>query len=243
MIQLAYMADKVTAKKILIIDDDPAFVRLVEQVLTPAGFEVLTAGGGAEGLRLLYANRPNIVLLDVVMPEMDGWQTCNRIRDITDIPVIMLTAQKNAEEDIVRGLESGADNYLIKPVGKRELVGRVQAVLRRAELSLPEEQKGTTFSDGYLTVDIVQRQVLVNGERIRLTPIEFRLLALLLQNAGRILTHKQLLEGVWGWEYIDDLDYVRIYIWHLRQKIEPDQSNPKYVITEPGVGYSFHKGK
>jgi len=128
-------------------------------------------------------------------------------------------------------------------VGKRELVGRVQAVLRRAELSLPEEQKGTTFSDGYLTVDIVQHQVLVNGERVRLTPIEFRLLALLLQNAGRILTHKQLLEGVWGWEYIDDLDYVRIYIWHLRQKIEPDQAHPKYVITEPGVGYSFRKAK
>jgi len=237
------MADKSAAKKILIIDDDPAFVRLVEQVLTPAGFEVLTAASGAEGLRLLFSHRPNIVLLDVVMPEMDGWQTCSRIRDITDVPVIMLTAQKNAEEDVVRGLESGADNYLIKPVGKRELVGRVQAVLRRAELSLPEEQKGTTFSDGYLTVDIVQRQVLINGERVRLTPIEFRLLALLLQNAGRILTHKQLLEGVWGWEYIDDLDYVRIYIWHLRQKIEPDQSQPKYVITEPGVGYSFHKGK
>jgi two-component system KDP operon response regulator KdpE len=231
------------AKKVLVIDDDPAFVRLVEQVLTPAGFEVLTASAGGEGLRLLFTQRPDIVLLDVVMPKMDGWDTCRRIRDITDVPVIMLTAQKNTEEDIVHGLECGADNYLIKPVGKRELVGRVQAVLRRAELSLPEEQKGTTFSDGYLTVDIVQRQVLVNGESVRLTPIEFRLLALLMQNAGRILTHKQLLEGVWGWEYIDDLDYVRIYIWHLRQKIEPDQAKPRYIITEPGVGYSFRKPK
>jgi two-component system KDP operon response regulator KdpE len=243
MLQLAYMANTAVAKKILIIDDDPAFIRLVEQVLAPAGFEVLTAPGGGEGLRLLFAQRPDIVLLDVVMPEMDGWQTCRRIRDITDVPVIMLTAQKNTEEDIVRGLECGADNYLIKPVGRRELVGRVQAVMRRAELSLPEEKKGTTFSDGHLTVDIVQRQVLINGERVRLTPIEFRLLALLLQNAGRILTHRQLLEGVWGWEYIDDLDYVRIYIWHLRQKIEPDQANPKYIITEPGVGYSFRKVK
>ena len=235
------MSGTKTAQKVLIIDDDPAFTRLVEQALAPAGFEVLTAASGGEGLRLLFANRPDIVLLDVVMPEMNGWDTCRRIRDITDVPVIMLTAQKNTEEDIVRGLECGADNYLIKPVGKRELVGRVQAVLRRAELSLPEEQKGTTFSDGYLTVDIPQRQVLINGDRVRLTPIEFRLLALLLQNAGRILTHKQLLEGVWGWEYADDLDYVRIYIWHLRQKIEPDQSKPKYIITEPGVGYSFHK--
>jgi two-component system KDP operon response regulator KdpE len=231
------------AKKVLVIDDDPAFVRLVEQVLTPAGFEVLTAAAGGEGLRLLFAQHPDIVLLDVVMPKMDGWDTCRRIRDITDVPVIMLTAQKNTEEDIVHGLECGADNYLLKPVGKRELVGRVQAVLRRAELSLPDEQKGTTFSDGYLTVDIVQRQVLVNGEPVRLTPIEFRLLALLLQNAGRILTHRQLLEGVWGWEYIDDLDYVRIYIWHLRQKIEPDQAKPKYIITEPGVGYSFRKAR
>jgi two-component system KDP operon response regulator KdpE len=243
MLQLAYKMSTAVAKKILVIDDDPAFVRLVEQVLTPAGFEVLTAASGGEGLRLLFAHRPDIVLLDVVMPEMDGWQTCRRIRDITDVPVIMLTAQKTSEEDIVQGLECGADNYLIKPVGRRELVGRVQAVMRRAELSLPKEQKGTTFSDGYLTVDVVQRQVLINGERVRLTPIEFRLLALLLQNAGRILTHKQLLEGVWGWEYIDDLDYVRIYIWHLRQKIEPDQANPKYVITEPGVGYCFRKAK
>jgi two-component system KDP operon response regulator KdpE len=231
------------AKKVLVIDDDPAFARLVEQVLTPAGFEVLTAADGGEGLRLLFAQRPNLVLLDVVMPKMDGWDTCRRIRDITDVPVIMLTAQKNTEEDIVHGLECGADNYLLKPVGKRELVGRVQAVLRRAELALPDEQKGTTFSDGYLTVDIIQRQVLVDGEPVRLTPIEFRLLALLLQNAGRILTHKQLLEGVWGWEYADDLDYVRIYIWHLRQKIEPDQAKPKYIITEPGVGYSFRKPK
>jgi two-component system KDP operon response regulator KdpE len=231
------------AKKVLVIDDDPAFARLVEQVLTPAGFEVLTAADGGEGLRLLFAQRPNLVLLDVVMPKMDGWDTCRRIRDITDVPVIMLTAQKNTEEDIVHGLECGADNYLLKPVGKRELVGRVQAVLRRAELALPDEQKGTTFSDGYLTVDIVQRLVLIDGVPVRLTPIEFRLLALLMQNAGRILTHKQLLEGVWGWEYADDLDYVRIYIWHLRQKIEPDQGNPKYIITEPGVGYSFRKPK
>jgi two-component system KDP operon response regulator KdpE len=246
MIQLAYTVNPVeatVAQKVLVIDDDPAFVRLVEQVLNPAGFEVLTASSGEEGLRLLFAHRPDIVILDVVMPGIDGWQTCSRIRDITDIPIIMLTAQKNTEEDVVRGLECGADNYLIKPVGRRELVGRVQAVMRRAELSTQEGERGITYSDGYLTVDIAQRKVLLNGERVRLTPREFRLLALLMQNAGRILTHKQLLEGVWGWEYIDDLDYVRIYIWHLRQKIEPDQAKPKYIITEPGVGYSFHKAK
>jgi len=229
-------------KKILVVDDDPAFLRLVEQVLTQKGYEVLSAGSGEKGLRLLFVHRPDMVLLDVVMPGMDGWQTCSRIRDISDIPIIMLTGKQKSEEDIVRGLDYGADEYLIKPVGSKELVARVRAILRRAELpSSPEAGSGITYSDGFLTVDIAQRKVIVNGERVRLTPTEFRLLALLLQNAGRILTHKQLLEGVWGWEYIDDLDYVRIYIWHLRQKIEPDPTQPKYIITEPGVGYCFHK--
>ena len=229
-------------KKILVVDDDPAFVRLVEQVLAQKGYEVLNASSGEEGLRLLFVHRPDMVLLDVVMPRMDGWQTCSRIRDISDIPIIMLTGKQKSEEDIVRGLDYGADEYLIKPVGGKELVGRVRAVMRRAELpSSLEAERGITYSDGFLTVDIAQRKVIVNGERVRLTPTEFRLLALLLQNAGRILTHKQLLEGVWGWEYIDDLDYVRIYIWHLRQKIEPDPAQPKYIITEPGVGYYFHK--
>ncbi len=229
-------------KKILVVDDDPAFVRLVERVLTQKGYEVLSAGSGEEGLRLLFAHRPDMVLLDVVMPRMDGWQTCSRIRDISDIPIIMLTGKQKSEEDIVRGLDCGADDYLIKPVRSRELVARVRAMLRRAELPpSPEVERGITYSDDFLTVDIAQRKVIVNGERVKLTPTEFRLLALLMQNAGRILTHKQLLEGVWGWEYIDDLDYVRIYIWHLRQKIEPDPTQPKYVITEPGVGYYFHK--
>jgi len=229
-------------KKILVIDDDPTFVRLVEQVLTRKGYEVLSADSGEKGLRLLFVHRPDIVLLDVVMPGMDGWQTCSRIRDISDIPIIMLTGKQKSEEDKVRGLDYGADEYLIKPVGSKELVARVRAILRRAELpSSPEAGRGISYSDGFLTVDIAQRKVIVNGERVRLTPTEFRLLALLLQNARRILTHKQLLEGVWGWEYIDDLDYVRIYIWHLRQKIEPDPTQPKYIITEPGVGYCFHK--
>ncbi len=229
-------------KKILVVDDDPVFVRLVEQVLTQKGYEVLNANSGEEGLRLLFAHRPDMVLLDVVMPRMDGWQTCSRIRDISDIPIIMLTAHEKAEEDVVRGLDCGADEYLTKPVGTKELVARVRAVMRRAELpSSREEGRGITFSDDFLTVDIAEREVMVNGERVRLTPIEFRLLSLLMQNAGHILTHKQLLERVWGWEYIDDLDYVRIYIWHLRQKIEPDPTQPKYIITEPGVGYYFCK--
>jgi two-component system KDP operon response regulator KdpE len=156
----------------------------------------------------------------------------------------MLTAHEKAEEDIVRGLDYGADEYLAKLVGGKELVARVRAVMWRAELPFSQgEGRGIAFSDDFLTADIAERRVMVKGERVRLTPVEFRLLALLLQNAGRILTHKQLLEKVWGWEYIDDLDYVRIYIWHLRQKIEPDPAQPRYIITEPGVGYYFRKAK
>lgn len=230
------------SKKVLIVDDDEALVELVDQVLTQKGYEVLKAGTGQEALRLLFDQRPDLVLLDVVMPKMDGWQTCSRIRDVSDIPIIMLTGKRRAEEDIVRGLDYGADDYLLKPVGNRELVARVRAVLRRAELSSSAGAKREiTYSDGFLTVDVAERKVIVNGERVKLTPREFRLFVLLVENGGRILTHKQILEKVWGWEYIDDLDYVRIYISHLRQKIEPAPGLPRYIITEPGVGYYFQK--
>jgi len=231
-----------TGKKVLIVDDEEALVRLVDQVLTQKGYEVLKASNGQEALRLLFDQRPDLVILDVVMPRMDGWQTCSRIRDVSDIPIIMLTGKRRAEEDIVRGLDYGADDYLLKPVGNRELVARVRATLRRAELpSSADAKREITYSDGFLTVDVAERKVSVNGERVKLTPREFRLFALLVENAGRILTHKQVLEKVWGWEYIDDLDYVRIYISHLRQKIEPDPILPRYIITEPGVGYYFQK--
>jgi len=218
------------------------FCNLVEQVLSNKGYEVLTASSGQEGLRLLFAHKPNLVLLDVAMPGMDGWQTCERIRDISDIPVIILTGKHKSEDDIVRGLDFGADEYLVKPVGSKELVARVRAVLRRAEMPYsPGAKREIAYSDGFLTVDAAERKIIVDGKRVKLTPREFRLFILLIENAGRILTHKQILEKVWGWEYTDDLDYVRIYISHLRQKIEPEPALPKYVITEPGVGYLFQK--
>ena len=228
--------------KILVIDDDPSFLRLVEQILTQQGYEVLTASSGEEGLRILFAHKPDLVLLDVVMVKMDGWQTCQRIRDISDIPIIMITGKHKAEEDIVRGLDYGADDYLIKPVGNRELIARVRAVLRRTELPPSAEARTKiTYIDDFLTIDVADRKVIVNGKQVKFTPREFSLLALLVQNAGHILTHKQVLEKVWGWEYTDDLDYVRIYISHLRQKIEPVPAQPRYIITEPGVGYKFEK--
>lgn len=226
--------------KILIVDDEPALVKLMSQVLGQKEYEVITAGNGQEALKLLFANKPDLVLLDVVMPAMDGWQTCKRIRELSDVPIIMLTGKQKSEEDIVMGLECGADDYLLKPIGNRELAARVRAVLRRAEM-MPKEEKRLAFSDGYLDIDVTERKVMVGGERVKLTPIEFSLLVQLLENAGRILTHRQLLEKVWGWEYIDDVDYVRIYISHLRQKIEPKPNQPKYIMTESGVGYYFQK--
>jgi two-component system KDP operon response regulator KdpE len=230
------------SKKILVVDDEPAQLRLTEQVLSSKGYEVLKASSGQEALRLVFQHKPDLVLLDAVMPGVDGWQTCNRIREVTDIPIIMLTGKRNTEEDIVRGLDYGADDYLCKPLGNRELVARVRAALRRAERRPHGDEKNKTlFSNNYLTVDVAERKVIVNGERLKLTPREFRLLALLVENADRILSHQQVLENVWGWEYINDVDYVRIYISHLRQKIEPDPSQPKYILTEPGVGYYFQK--
>jgi two-component system, OmpR family, KDP operon response regulator KdpE len=231
-----------TTKKILVVDDDPGQLRLVDQVLTHQGYEVLKANQGQEALRMIFEKKPDLVLLDVVMPKMDGWQTCSRIREVTDVPVIMLTGKRNSEEDIVRGLDFGADEYLTKPVGNKELVARVRAALRRADnRSRVDEKKSVVFDDGYLKVDVDGREVTMNHARLKLTPREYRLLALLVQNAGKVVSHHQALENVWGWEYIDDVDYVRIYVSHLRQKLEPDPTQPKYIMTEPGVGYYFHK--
>lgn len=229
-------------KKILVVDDNPTFVKLVAKVLTQKEYKVFEASTGHEALRLLFTEKPDLVLLDVVMPGMDGWQTCSRIRDVSDVPVIILTGKRITEDDIVRGLDYGADEYLLKPIGNEELVARVRAALRRTGLpSYSDKRRETFFSDDSLTVDVAERKVLVSGKRVKLTPKEFRLLALLVENGRNILTYKQILEKVWGWEYIDDVDYVRIYISHLRRKIEPDNSLPEYILTESGVGYYFNK--
>lgn len=228
--------------KVLVVDDDASFTELVNIVLTREGFEVLTASNGREALRTLFEAKPDLVLLDVIMPQMDGWQTCKYIREASDVPIIILSGHSRSEDDIIRGLDHGADEYILKPISNRELAARVKAMLRRAELpSVKEPEQAGIYIDDHLVVNIEERKVLVEGERIRLTPIEFRLFSQLMNNAGHILTHKQLLERVWGWEYADDVDYVRIYISHLRQKIEANPSQPRYILTDPGVGYYFAK--
>jgi len=226
-------------KKILVVDDDPVQVKLFTQLLSLNGFYVLKATDGREAISVVNKEEPDLILLDVMMPELDGWQTCRLIRDFSEIPIIMLTGKHKAESDVIHGLECGADEYLSKPIGNRELIARVKAVMRRIDSPPKVQMPNAYFSDDYLSIDVVERKVLVNGQKIKLTPHEFRLLVLLLGNAGRVVPHQKVLEHVWGFEYIDDIDYVRIYISHLRQKIEPDPSTPKYILTEAGVGYYF----
>jgi two-component system KDP operon response regulator KdpE len=227
-------------EKILVVDDDPAQLRMVSSLLNANGLKALRANGGREAVRMTVNDKPDLIILDVVMPELDGWETCRLIRGQSDVPVIMMTGRRRTEEDIVRGLDCGADEYLYKPVGDRELLARIKAALRRSmKTPVRNIPPKACYSDQYLTVDVPERKVFVNGERLKLTPREFRLLALLVENTDKILSHKQVLENVWGYEYVNDVDYVRIYVSHLRRKIEPNPSVPKYILTEQGVGYYF----
>jgi two-component system KDP operon response regulator KdpE len=224
---------------ILVIDDDKLTTRLISDQLTEEGYTVHAAHDGQEGLRKMYAHRPDLIILDLLMPKMDGWTTCRRIREVSNLPIIMLTA-KDRPQDVIRGLDEGADEYVTKPFELDVLIARVRAVLRRVALSPAEQQKEeVAYSDDYLTFNPVDRRVMVDGELVKLTPTEYNLLALLIKNTGRVLPYRMLLEQVWGWEYIDDVDYLRVYIWHLRRKLEPDPKTPRYVLTEHGVGYRF----
>jgi two-component system KDP operon response regulator KdpE len=224
-------------KKILIIDDDPELLWLLQAGLAKTGAETSTAANGQEGLRQFYAYAPDLVILDRTMPGLDGLQVCSRILEFTNIPIIMLTAL-DAEEDIVQGLESGAVDYVTKPYSFKILLARMQVALRHVT-SATSIGKVSTYSDGYLTIDLNERKVQILGQTIKLTVTEYRLLSVLFQNANRLMTFQQILEKVWGWEYQDNSDYIHVYISHLRRKLEPDPKNPRYVLTEYGVGYQF----
>jgi DNA-binding response OmpR family regulator len=228
-----YMAAR---EKILLIEDEDDIVRLLEFRFKQEGYEVLSAANGVEGLRVLQQEHPHLVMLDVMMPRMNGWETCKRIREYSDVPIIMLTALGH-EMDKVRGLELGADDYVTKPFSLAEVIARVRAALRRGRQPLSDTM--TVQIDERLTVDRAQRQVIVDGERTELSPTEFRVLDCFLDNRGRILTHQSLLTQVWGWEYIDETDYLKVYIHHLRKKIEQNPGKPCYIVTERGLGYRF----
>lgn len=222
--------------RILIIDDDLTLIDLLSQSLEKAGYKVLSATNGIDGLQMLYKNKADLVILDVMMPRMDGWETCARIREISDVPIIMLTA-KDKEEDTLKGFQCGVDDYVTKPFSFAELTARVKAVLQRARKALRDEERRRVHVFDELVVDADNSQVTVRGKPISLTPTEFQLLLTLAENTGRILSHDQLLSQVWGPEYVGEAGYVKRYIWYLRQKIEDDPSNPQYILTERGFGY------
>jgi len=223
--------------RILVVDDERRMVGFIRLNLEQDGFEVIEAFNGTEALDRLRDSLPDLILLDVMMPDIDGFEVLRTIREISQVPVIMLTA-KGEEDDKVKGLELGADDYVTKPFSPRELVSRVKAVLRRGS-AFEEDEEGVIEVDDRLKIDFGRREVWVNDDLVKLRPTEYRLLYHLVQNAGWVLTHDQILTKVWGYEYRDEPHYVRLYINYLRKKIEEDPSNPKYILTERGVGYRF----
>ena len=212
-------------------------LRGIQHSLEGEGYQVVTASDGQEALRLAYSERPGLIILDIMMPGLDGWQVCRRVREMSDVPIIMLTA-KTEKKDIIKGFDLGADDYLPKPFEVEELLARVRAALRRArtEAVVPEEM---TYGDDHLSIDLNARRVLVNGELIKLTATEYKLLSLLVRNGGRVLEFRHILESVWGIEFVDEIDYVRTYVWHLRLKLEPDPKHPRYLLSEQNIGYRF----
>lgn len=226
------------SKRILIVDDEPRIRHFVRMNLQLEGFQVGEASDGLEAVRKVKEDVVDLVVLDVEMPTLDGFETLRELRRFSTVPVIMLTVRSD-EDDRIRGLDLGADDYVTKPFSARELASRIKAVLRRVEMSAPAGRSKRIKVDDHLTVDLERREVLVDGEPVKLRPTEYRLLAYFVQNPGWILSHEQLLSKVWGPEYVDDTQILRLYITYLRQKIEPDPSNPRYIFNERGIGYRF----
>jgi two-component system KDP operon response regulator KdpE len=222
---------------ILVVDDEPRMRRFIRMNLDLEGYGVIEAENGMDALEKVRVNLPDLVILDVMMPELDGFETLRMLREVSRVPVIMLTVQAD-ESDKVRGLELGADDYVTKPFGTRELTSRVRAVLRRTA-GPPEPKDAIVRIDERLSVDYNNREAIVEGERIKLRPTEFRLLYHLIENAGWVVPHEMLLAKVWGYEYREELQYLRLYITYLRKKIEPEPSRPRYIFTEREVGYRF----
>ena len=224
-------------KLILAVDDNVKMTRFIRMNLELEGYRVSEASNGMEALDKTREELPDLVLLDVMMPEMDGFETLGHLRKISSVPVIMLTV-KNEEEDKIRGLELGADDYVTKPFSPRELSSRIKALLRRSEMPTPLE-KTLMRIDDRLSIDFQRHEVWVEQEKVKLRPTEYRLLYHLVSNAGWVMSHEALLSKVWGPEYRDEIQYLRLYVNYLRQKIEVDPAHPTYILTERGVGYRF----
>ena len=231
------MPEEFDRRRILVVDDEERMVRFIRMNLEHDGFQVSEAFNGKEAIQKIRDVTPDLILLDVMMPDIDGFEVLETVREVSQVPVIMLTA-KGEEDDRVRGLELGADDYVTKPFSPRELVSRVKAVLRRTE-GATGSMHGLIEVDERLKIDFDRREIWLEGKLVKLRPTEYRMLYHLVQNAGWVVTHDQLLTKVWGYEYRDEPHYVRLYINYLRQKLEAVPSDPKYILTERGVGYRF----
>ena len=222
-------------ERILIVDDDPRLTRLVREVLSAAGFQVLTSSSGEAAIQTLALEQPDLLLLDILLPDLDGYQVARRVREFSNVPIIMLTA-KVTESDKLNGFGAGADDYITKPFSSKELLARVRAVLKRAEGSAPPAIE-TNIVCGDVCIDLARRNVKVAGQEVHLTATEYNLLHKLAAHRDQVLLHEQLLTDVWGPAYRDDVDYLRSYIHNLRKKLERDPANPTLILNIQGVGY------
>jgi two-component system, OmpR family, KDP operon response regulator KdpE len=221
--------------RVLVVDDERAIRRYLHAALNAQGIEVIEASGGEEALRLVAVNRPDVIILDLGLPDLDGVEVTRRLREWTEIPIVILSVREQ-ESDKITALDAGADDYLTKPFGTGELMARIRAALRRS--THPENEP--IIEVNQLKIDLARRLVTVANEEISLTPIEYEILRLLAQNSGKVLTHRQLLQKVWGHAYEEELHLLRVNISNLRRKIEPDPTRPYYIQTEAGVGYRLH---
>jgi len=223
--------------RILVVDDELSIIKFLRANLQARDYEVLAAMDGAEALQTIEMELPDLVILDIMMPKMDGFEVCRRLREWSQIPIIMLSARCD-ENDKVKCLDLGADDYITKPFGAGELIARVRAVIRRTETAATIPTR-PSFTSGDLEISFAQRRVTVAGKEVKLTPTEYSLLQEFVLNAGKVLTHTYLLNKVWGLEYREEREYLHVFVRRLRNKLEPDPTNPRYIMTVSGVGYQF----
>ena len=225
---------------ILIIDDEPQILRALKTILSANHFRVTTAENGEKGIALTVASEPDIVILDLTLPDIDGFQVCRQIREWSRVPIIVLSVRES-EKDKVAALDLGADDYLTKPFGIEELLARVRVALRHAERTIGNSQ--SVINAGLLSIDLARHIVTRDEEEVRLTAIEFKLLAYLASHSDHVLTHQAILSHVWGFEEIDHVEYLRVYIGQLRKKLENNPNDPQVILTEPGIGYRFRSSE
>jgi two-component system KDP operon response regulator KdpE len=228
--------------KILVVDDEPQLTRVLRTGLKSRGYEVRAAADGLAGFEAFTDWHPDLVITDLAMPNVDGLELCRRVRAISQVPIIVLSA-KGEEKTKVEALDVGADDFVTKPFGIDELLARVRASLRRAKAPATNETTQRILDSGDFHVDLESREITVHGKPVHLTPKEFDLLVYFIRHAGKVLTHRTLLAAVWGGNYVEQNEYLRVFVGNLRKKLEPDVATPRYILTEPWIGYRFDPGQ